>query len=76
MAYEIEPMDGAVECYCCGDEIPKGATNWGWTWGSDGVFPDGASSMYACWNCRDLWQDWIRDAAERGSRISEEKESL
>lgn len=44
-------------CYVCREEIPAQATNWGFTWGSDGVFPDGASAMYCCWECRNMWID-------------------
>ncbi len=45
----------SAECYTCGEDIPADAVNWGFTWGSDGVYPDGASAMYCCWNCRKLW---------------------
>lgn len=46
-----------ASCYICKEEIPAKETDWGFTWGSDGVFPDGASAMYCCKNCRDFWID-------------------
>lgn len=63
MPYEIEPLEHGADCYCCKQAIPVGATNWGFMWGSDGSFPDGASSMIACWDCREMWQEWCREAA-------------
>lgn len=59
------PKDRAysISCYLCDHEImgksmddcyAKARTaGWGYTWGSDGVYPDGASAMYACAECRD-----------------------
>ncbi len=47
----------SVDCYICEEEISAKATNWGFTWGSDGAFPDGASAMYCCWECRASWID-------------------
>ena len=44
-----------ADCYVCGEAIPDDETNWGFTWGSDGVFPDGASAMYACKYCQAHW---------------------
>lgn len=44
-----------VNCYICKEEIAPKATNWGFTWGSDGFYPDNASAMYCCWNCRAFW---------------------
>jgi hypothetical protein len=46
-----------VECYVCGEDIEPTETDWGFTWGSDGVFPDGASAMYCCKACRSHWID-------------------
>ena len=45
------------DCYICKEEIGPKAIDWGFTWGSDGFFPDGASAMYCCWNCRAFWID-------------------
>jgi hypothetical protein len=50
-----EMGDHGANCYICSEVIPAKATNWGFTWGSDGFYPDGASAMYCCWNCRAFW---------------------
>lgn len=57
-------LEWDVKCYVCEKEIPKGTTShplqkdgYGFVWGSDGVFPDGASAMYCCYECRNFWID-------------------
>lgn len=57
-------LEWDVECYVCQEEISAGTVSYplkkngyGFTWGSDGVFPDGASAMYCCYNCRNFWID-------------------
>lgn len=52
-----------ANCYVCEEEIPATATDWGFTWGSDGVYPDGASAMYCCWQCRAFWIDPPKEPA-------------
>lgn len=61
---EVMRLDNACDCYMCGEEIPAGTTSYplqpdgyGFVWGSDGCFPDGASAMYACFACRVHWTD-------------------
>ena len=48
-------IDGGAVCYVCGEEILETATDWDFSWGSDGYFPDNASAMYTCWDCRAHW---------------------
>ncbi|WP_269581886.1 hypothetical protein [Roseibium sp. Sym1] len=73
--FKNDPMgEHGADCYCCREFIPEGNTQWGFTWGSDGCFPDGASAMYACWECRDMWIEWMHEAAEQGRDISHEDE--
>lgn len=61
---EVMRLENDCDCYLCGEEIPAGTTSYplqadgyGFCWGSDGCFPDNASAMYACWNCRGNWID-------------------
>ena len=53
----LGPIGDDVDCYMCHETIPANEPTWGFTWGSDGYFPDGASAMYCCWNCRAFWID-------------------
>lgn len=57
-------LENECDCYSCGSHIPEKTTVWplqldgyGFVWGSDGCYPDGASAMYACFECRFLWID-------------------
>lgn len=60
---ETMRLEWDVECYICQEEILTGTlsstfneeTGYGFTWGSDGVYPDGASAMYCCNNCKSFW---------------------
>jgi hypothetical protein len=54
-AMKMEP--GGAACYICSEHIPEGSLDYGFTWGSDGFFPDGASAMYCCYGCRSFWID-------------------
>ena len=57
-------LEWDVECYICEEIIPANTLpdslqedGYGFTWGSDGFFPDGASAMYCCNNCKSFWID-------------------
>ena len=65
---EVMRLENECDCYVCGEPIPAGtlplpmqADGYGFTWGSDGCFPDGASAMYACFGCRAHWNDNTED---------------
>lgn len=61
---EFMRLENECDCYHCGTQIPQGTTSfplqtdgYGFVWGSDGYFPDNASAMYACFECREFWID-------------------
>lgn len=68
---EVMRLESSCDCYMCGEEIPEGTTSYplqadgyGFVWGSDGCFPDGASAMYACFACRPHWNDFSGEDEE------------
>lgn len=61
---DVMRLENECDCYLCGNSIAEKTTIWplqengyGFVWGSDGVYPDNASAMYACFNCRNAWID-------------------
>lgn len=61
-------LENDCDCYSCGQNIPENTTvypyqkdGYGFVWGSDGYFPNGASAMYACFDCRNMWIDPVEE---------------
>lgn len=57
-------LEYSTYCYSCEQDIAAGTLpypmqpdGYGFVWGSDGFYPNGASAMYACFDCRAFWID-------------------